>query len=90
MVFVVINPEHVPEFLRNVKAESAHMLNNLLGRNRRTVWCEGYDSPIVLTPLHALVFISYLYANPAKDDLEISIHRYPGLSSCNKPSLSHF
>jgi hypothetical protein len=81
MVFVVINPEHVPEFLRYVKTESAHMLNNLLGRNKRTVWCEGYDSPIVLTPLRALVFISYLYANPAKDALEISIDRYPGFSS---------
>lgn len=81
MVFVVINPEHVPQFLRYVKCESAHMLNNILGRNKRTVWCEGYDSPMVLTPFRALVFIAYLYANPAKDNLETSIDKYPGLSS---------
>lgn len=73
VVFVVINPEHVPEFLRFVQAESAHMLNNVLGGKKGTAWCEGYDSPIVLTPLRALVLITYLYSNPAKDGLETSI-----------------
>ena len=81
MVIVVVNPDNVPAFMRYFKAESAHMLNNLLGRSKRTVWCEGYDSPIVLTPTRALVAITYLYSNPAKDNLETSISRYPGLSS---------
>ncbi len=80
-VLVVINPDDVPGFLRCFKTESAHMLNRLLGRNKRTIWCEGYDSPVVLTPTRALVAISYLYSNPAKDNLEISIDRYPGFSS---------
>jgi hypothetical protein len=57
------------------------MINGLLGRNKRTLWCEGYDSPIVLTPTRALIAIAYLYANPAKDNLETSIDRYPGFSS---------
>jgi len=81
IVLVVENPEDVPRFVRHFKCESAHMLNRLLGRRKRTVWCEGYDSPIVLTPVRTLVAISYLYSNPAKDNLESSIERYPGFSS---------
>jgi hypothetical protein len=81
MIFVVENPDDVPGFIRNFKVESAHMLNRVLGRTKRTVWCEGYDSPVVLTPMRALSAIAYLYANPAKDNLETSIDRYPGFSS---------
>ena len=81
MILVVINPDDVDAFIRCFKTESAHMLNRLLGRKKRTVWCEGYDSPIVLTPLRALIAIAYLYSNPAKDNLETSIDRYPGFSS---------
>lgn len=82
-VLTVINPDDVHGFIRCFKTESAHMINGLLGRNKRTVWCEGYDSPIVLTPTRAIVAISYLYSNPAKDNLETSIDRYPGFSSWN-------
>ncbi len=81
LVLVVIDPDHVDAFFRHFKTESAHMINGLLGRNKRTVWCEGYDSPIVLTPARAMMAIAYLYANPAKDNLETSIDRYPGFSS---------
>ncbi len=81
LVIVVINPDHVDAFFRHFKTESAHMINGLLGRKKRTLWCEGYDSPIVLTPKRALLAIAYLYANPAKDNLENSIDRYPGFSS---------
>ncbi len=81
LILVVINPDDVPEFFRYFKAESAHMINRLLGRKKRTLWCEGYDSPIVLTPKRALIAIAYLYSNPAKDNLESSIDRYPGFSS---------
>ena len=81
LVMVVINPDDVEGFFRYFKAESAHMINGLLGRNKRTLWCEDYDSPIVLTPLRALIAIAYLYSNPAKDNLEVSIDRYPGFSS---------
>jgi hypothetical protein len=81
LVLVVINPDHVNAFFRHFKTESAHMINGLLGRTKRTLWCEGYDSPIVLTPTRALIAIAYLYSNPAKDNLETSIERYPGFSS---------
>lgn len=81
LVLVVINPDDVEAFFRHFKTESAHMINRLLGRAKRTLWCEGYDSPIVLTPMRALIAIAYLYSNPAKDNLETSIDRYPGFSS---------
>ena len=81
MLLVVDNPDDVPNFMRHFKTESAHMINGLLGRDKRTLWCEGYDSPIVLTPLRALAAIAYMYANPAKDNLETTIDRYPGFST---------
>jgi hypothetical protein len=81
LIVRVKNPEDVPRFLGYFKSESAHRINNILGRNKRTVWCAGYDSPIVLTPVRALVAIAYLYANPAKDGLEVSIDKYPGWST---------
>jgi REP element-mobilizing transposase RayT len=81
LVLVVINPDHVERFFRYFKTESAHMINGLLGRDKRTLWCAGYDSPIVLTPTRALIAIAYLYSNPAKDNLEASIDKYPGFSS---------
>jgi hypothetical protein len=83
MLLVVDNPDDVPDFMKHFKTESAHMINGLLGRDKRTLWCEGYDSPIVLTPLRALAAIAYLYANPAKDNLETTIERYPGFSTWN-------
>jgi hypothetical protein len=81
MVLVVVNPADVSQFMRFFKAESAHMLNRALGRRKKTVWCEGYDSPIVLTETRTLNSITYIYANPAQDNLEVSIDKYPGLSS---------
>jgi hypothetical protein len=81
MVLVVENPDHVQGFMRHFKTESAHALNRILGRRKRTIWCEGYDSPVVLTPVRTLSTLSYLYSNPAKDNLEESIDKYPGVSS---------
>lgn len=81
LVLVVNNPDDVPSFIGHFKTESAHALNSILGRKKRTIWCEGYDSPIVLTPLRTLLVLSYIYTNPAKDNLENSIDNYPGVSS---------
>ena len=81
LVMVVIDPDRVDAFFRHFKTETAHMINGLLGRDKRTMWCEGYHSPIVLTPTRALTAIAYLYANPAKDNLETSIDNYPGFST---------
>lgn len=81
LVLVVENPDDVPKFMRHFKTESAHMLNGLLGRKKRTIWGDGYDSPKVLTLSKAIAVIAYLYSNPAKDNLVNSIEEYPGFSS---------
>jgi REP element-mobilizing transposase RayT len=81
MLLTVNDPQALPQFVKMIKAESAHALNRLLGRRKSTIWCEGYDSPTVLDPDKAVEEISYIYANPAQDGLEDLIERYPGWSS---------
>lgn len=81
LILVVDDPADVPAFIRHFKTESAHLLNRIVGRKKRTVWCEGYDSPIILTPIRALLAIVYLYLNPSKDNLVGSIEHYPGFST---------
>ncbi len=81
MILAVDNPDDVPGFMERFKTESAHAINRLLGRTKRTIWCEGYDSPPLLTPSSVVSKIVYIYSNPSKDGLEKSIDTYPGLSS---------
>lgn len=81
MLVVIEDPEALKDFMRHFKAESAHAINRLLGRRKRTIWCEGYDNPTVLDLEKAIEMIAYLYGNPAKDGLVDRIEQYPGLSS---------
>ncbi len=81
LILAVDNPDDVPGFMERFKTESAHAINKLLGRTKRTIWCEGYDSPSLLTPSSVVSKIVYIYSNPSKDGLESSIDKYPGLSS---------
>ena len=75
------NPEDIPAFMERFKTESSHYLNKLLGRRKRTIWCDSYDCSRILTPSRAIKKIVYLYTNPVKDQLISSITQYPGLSS---------
>ena len=86
MILVVKNPDHVPSFIRHFKTESAHMLNRILSRRKRTFWYDGTDTPTVLTLRRALVAIAYLFANPVKDNIESTIENYPGFSTWKKHS----
>jgi REP element-mobilizing transposase RayT len=81
MLAIVDNPDDIKGFMERFKTESAHAINSLLGRKKRTVWCEGYDSPVLLTAEDVIRKLVYLYTNPAKDNLTSSISDYPGLSS---------
>jgi REP element-mobilizing transposase RayT len=81
LIITVICPESVDSFIQYLKRESAHSVNRLLGRRKRTIWCEGYDSPIILDLEKLLDLIAYVYANASKADLCDSIEKYPGLSS---------
>ena len=81
LIVVVDNPDDVKGFIERFKTESAHAINRLLGRKKRTIWCDGYDSPVLLTLKDVQREIVYTYTNPAKDNLEDSVRKYPGLSS---------
>lgn len=81
MVIVVENPGEVDAFIGYVKCEIAHVVNKMLGRRQKTIWQEGYDSPLLLTPEDVLKYIVYTYMNPVRADLVKEIGDYPGVSS---------
>jgi REP element-mobilizing transposase RayT len=83
MFIFLENPDDLKGFMERFKCESSHAINRLLGRKKRTIWCEGYDSPVILDIETAIDKIAYLYENPAKDNLVDSIDCFPGLSSWN-------
>ncbi len=93
MILVVENAQDVPNFMRYLKSESSHAVNRLLGRSKKTIWSEGYDSPILATPEKVIHYIKYIYLNPSRAHLEDEIDRYPGVSSWKmfkeKRHLSH-
>ena len=81
LIVLVEDPSTVEGFMERFKCETAHAINRLLGRRQVTVWCEGYDSPAILT-IHDLVEkLAYLYANPIKAYQCATIADYGGISS---------
>lgn len=81
LLVVVNDPAQIPRFVEYIKRESSHAINRLLGRERRTVWMNGYDSPIILDAEKAVSRIVYIYANPARANLVSTIDDYPHLNS---------
>lgn len=81
MILVVDSPQDVSNFMCYLKGEISHAINRLLGRRQKTIWQDGYDSPIILTPDKVKSYIKYLYQNPSKAGLVHSIDEYPGVSS---------
>ena len=77
----VLDPERVAAFMDHFKTESAHAVNRLLGRRKRTVWEDGYDSVPLLTLEDTIKKIVYIYTNPQSANLESTIDLYPMLSS---------
>lgn len=80
-IMAINNPDDLKDFMGHFKTESAHYINKLLGRRKRTIWCEGYDSPTLVDEEKAIEKIVYTYSNPAKDCQEDSIDKYPGANS---------
>lgn len=75
------DPETVPAFVGYIKQESAHAINRLLGRRKKTVWAEGYDSPIVLDFEKFLHCLAYTMMNPWKDQLVPTMDKFDGVTS---------
>ncbi len=81
MMLIVTCPTNTKEFVRYVKAETAHAINKLLGRSKQTVWCEGYDSPIILDAEKAIERLVYIYTNPQRANLVETIDEYPNYTT---------
>ena len=81
LLVVVENPEAVPGFARYVKRETAHAINHLLGRRKRTIWEEGYYSPTITDPDEVKRRLLYFYTNPQRANLVDTIEEYPHISS---------
>ena len=83
MLVHVIDPVNVSRFVGYVKQEIAHRLNRLLGRRKRTVWADGFDSPTILSPETVFQKIAYTLCNPVKDNVVKSLDESPFVSSWN-------
>jgi REP element-mobilizing transposase RayT len=81
MIATVGDPTMIESFMERFKCETAHAVNRLLGRRQVTVWCEGYDSPTILTVDDLIDRIAYVYANPVRARLSAAISDYQGVSS---------
>ena len=81
MFLKVLDPEDVKDFVGFVKQEIAHRVNKLLGRRKRTIWAEGYDSPPSLELSKALANFVYVLINPVKDNIVRNMDDYAGVSS---------
>jgi hypothetical protein len=81
LLVIVDCPESVMRFMDRIKTETSHALNRLLGRRKRTVWCDDYDALPILTVDDAVEKFIYVYTNPAKAHLVESISTYPGYST---------
>ncbi len=81
LIVLVEDPTMVESFMERFKCETAHAINRLLGRRQVTVWCEGYDSPVILTIDDLVEKLAYVYANPVRAHRCASIGDYQGVSS---------
>jgi REP element-mobilizing transposase RayT len=81
MLVRVIDPSDAVDFMERFKTESAHAINRILGRKKKTLWCEGYDSPFIPDIATAIEKIAYLYANPSNDGAVDSINDFPGFNT---------
>ena len=77
IIIVVRDPQDVPRFIEYLKRESAHVVNGLLGRRKHTVWCDGYDHPVILDPETAIERLTYLALNPVSASLIENENNYP-------------
>ena len=78
---VARNEEDIPRFVKQIKQESAAMINRFCGVRQKTVWCDGFDDPVILTADKVIKYIEYIYLNPANAHLVKSIEQFPGVSS---------
>lgn len=73
--------EQCKRFYTEVQKKITDCLKRLFGLDYLCIW-EGRPTVALIADVdEAINRISYLYANPAQDNLETSIERFPGISS---------
>lgn len=81
LIIRVKDPQDVSKFTGYLKQEIAHRINRLLGRRKKTIWSEGFDSPIILNPETVFKKIAYTLCNPVKDNTVKDLDSSPFVSS---------
>ncbi len=66
IIALVEDPTDVESFMERFKCETVHAVNRLMGRRQVSVWCEGYDSPTILTLEDLIEKMAYVYGNPVR------------------------
>jgi REP element-mobilizing transposase RayT len=77
MLLIVHDPKDISDFIGYFKRESAHAINRMLGRRQRTVWCERFDTPIILDSKKAIERLNYIYLNPVEAGLIPEVKNWP-------------
>ncbi|MEZ4752774.1 MAG: hypothetical protein R3A13_00445 [Bdellovibrionota bacterium] len=81
LIVVAKDSEQFVQFYSEVQKKITDIIKRLLGLDHLSIW-EGYPSVIEIAGVdEAISRIAYLYANPAQDNLEESIEKFPGCSS---------
>lgn len=81
IILLVEDPSEAESFMERFKCETGHAVNRLLGRRQVSVWCESYDSPVILTLDDLVEKLAYVFANPVRAHRTDSIANYKGVSS---------
>jgi REP element-mobilizing transposase RayT len=81
MLLVPIDPINFPLFVGYVKQELSHAVNRIKGVRKKTIWCEGYDSPLLLDAVNAKHYMSYIHTQAQTAHIVNTIEQYRGPSS---------
>jgi REP element-mobilizing transposase RayT len=81
LLLIPIDPDNIPLFMKYIKQEMAHALNKLRGRKKRTVWCDGYDSPRIISYHKAIKYFSYINLQPVAAGICRDEKSYKGASA---------
>jgi hypothetical protein len=81
LLLIPINPEDVPRFVGYIKQELAHLVNKRRGERKHTIWCEGYDSPVILDQHELAKRTAYIYTQGQSNHRAETIQEYVGINS---------
>jgi REP element-mobilizing transposase RayT len=81
LLLIPIDPINFPLFVGYVKQELSHAVNRIKGIRKKTIWCDGYDSPLLLDATNAKHYMSYIYTQAQTAHVVNTIEQYRGPSS---------